>query len=272
MPLYRMLTRRPFYSSLPSFSFNTVRVNCRLFGSSSIRCCRCVNCSKALDRGTGLIKCNICGSFQPAPPTTAGTHCCPDFYRLLTSPTTDSSTLVTEEPKFGIDLKELKNQYLKLQSIVHPDRIGESKRTLGEAWSSWINRAHETLKSPLQRAIYLVNYYEEDYKNDAKNTINIEKTTQHNEDISETPSSSDSSHDISLVLQIREELDDDPDPATLSAIKTENDERIKKCCDEIKELLDCRSGERRDLSRVKWWINQLRYWISIDNEIKEKFL
>ena len=136
-----------------------------------------------------------------------------------------------------------------MQGAVHPDRMGLGLGSFGESWSSWINRAHETLKNPLNRAIYLVNLYEtktgqlnrgnasenekesesesEKKSNDDDNNIdkdnhnNIDKDNHNNID-----NDSDNLHDISLVLEVREELDSAVDPAVLTRIKSENDERI----------------------------------------------
>lgn len=209
----------------------------------SVGCCRCVKCGKGLENGIGLIKCCQCGALQPAPPTRAEPSCCPDYYRLLIPE-------AFERPSFSVDSKKLKKEYLRLQGEVHPDRAG----ALGESWSSWINRAHETLKNPLQRAIYLVNLYEKDHV--CQNNENDEEIVQ------------DMQHDISLVLEVREELDSSNDPKIISRIKTENDERIRKCCEELTGILTGVDG--MNMQKAKKTINKLRYWMSIDRQIKEK--
>ena len=209
---------------------------------SSIIGCKCVKCGKGLSNGIGLIKCCQCGALQPAPPTRAEPSCCPDYYRLLIPE-------AFERPCFLIDSKKLKREYLRLQGEVHPDRAG----SLGESWSSWINRANETLKNPLQRAIYLVNMYEKDYGTVEEHVVVVQE-----EDM----------HDISLVLEVREELDSSSDPKTISRIKTENDQRIEECCDELGVILTGKDG--MNMIKAKKCINKLRYWMSIDRQIKEQ--
>lgn len=214
-------------------------------------CCRCITCLKELSNGIGLIKCVACGSFQPAPPTTAEPICCPDYYRLLVPE-------AFKHPQFKIDLRRLKGEYLKLQSMVHPDRQG----VLGESWSSWINRAHETLKNPLQRAIYLVNLYEKELSGSSVN-----------DDVEAIDKNIDDLHDISLVLEIREELDSTSDPKVLQEIRAENDEKIRNCCEELAEIFKYKGDVINTdliLVRAKRCINKLRYWISIDRQLKEK--
>lgn len=210
--------------------------------SSTGGCCKCTKCSNVLSNGLGLIKCGRCGSFQPAPPTRAEPSCCPNYYKLLLPPDSPAE----EEPKFDIDLKRLKEEYLKLQGAVHPDRLNSS---LGDSWSSWINRAHSTLKDPLQRAIYLVHLHEKSHMDD-------ETIISNNEGI----------HDISLVLEVREELDATSDPQALLRLKTENDLRIKECCRELSKVL----GREFDGRRARECINSLRYWMSIDRQLQEK--
>lgn len=208
-------------------------------------CCRCVKCGNELSNGIGLIKCYQCGALQPAPPTRAEPSCCPNYYRLLIPE-------AFESPSFLIDPKKLKIEYLRLQGEVHPDRAG----ALGDSWSSWINRAHETLKNPLQRAIYLVNMYEKDFGTFEDD----EKVLKEGEE--------EDLHDISLVLEVREELDSSNDPKTISRIKTENDERIKECSEELGNILTGKEG--MNMIKAKQCINRLRYWMSIDRQIKEK--
>lgn len=183
---------------------------------------------------------------QPAPPTRAEPTCCPDYYRLLLP-----ETASLKASPFKIDLKQLKREYLKLQAAVHPDRLAGD---IGQSWSSWINRAHETLKDPLQRAIYLVNIYEK-------------LAGRQPENEAETTEEEDGQHDISLVLEIREEMDSTTDPAALLRIKSENDQRISESCGELEGIF----GEGRvDLGAARRCINRLRYWMSVDRELKEK--
>ena len=83
----------------------------------------------------------------------------------------------------------------------------------------------------------------------------------------------DDLHDISLVLEIREELDSTSDPKVLQEIRAENDEKIRNCCEELAEILKF-DGDANNagliLDRAKRCINKLRYWISIDRQLKEK--
>ncbi|HBC55809.1 MAG TPA: Fe-S protein assembly co-chaperone HscB [Gammaproteobacteria bacterium] len=62
---------------------------------------------------------------------------------------------------FSLDLVDLKKRYLRLQSVVHPDKLAhrselERRRALQQA--TLINDAYQTLKSPLLRAKYLLEF------------------------------------------------------------------------------------------------------------------
>ena len=134
-----------------------------------------------------------------------------------------------------------------MQAQVHPDRMQGS---VGASWSSWINRANETLRNPLQRAIYLVNLHERESIRDDEEIINASSDV----------------HDISLVLEVRESIADSSDnPSVLAELKRENDVRIADCCKELEELLD---NGNTDYGAVKRCINRLRYWMGVEEELK----
>ena len=60
---------------------------------------------------------------------------------------------------FDLDITELSERFVDLQKAIHPDRHSagtdqEKRRSMQTA--TYVNTAHETLKSPLKRAIYLL--------------------------------------------------------------------------------------------------------------------
>lgn len=73
--------------------------------------------------------------------------------------TTNYFELLGAKPSFCVDIHGLKTRYLELQRQVHPDNFAsDSDRIQRESVQrvSYLNQAYETLKSPLQRAIYLL--------------------------------------------------------------------------------------------------------------------
>ncbi len=62
-------------------------------------------------------------------------------------------------PAFALDLEHLDRAYRDIQSKVHPDRYahaGDAERLASMQMTTQVNEAYRTLKSPLQRARYLL--------------------------------------------------------------------------------------------------------------------
>ncbi len=60
---------------------------------------------------------------------------------------------------FDVNPDVLSERYLALQKQVHPDRFADAtstERRVSMQWTTRLNTGYETLKSPLQRAIYLL--------------------------------------------------------------------------------------------------------------------
>lgn len=62
-------------------------------------------------------------------------------------------------PRFELDNTALETAYRQLQSQVHPDKfahLSEAEKRASMQWSTRVNEAYQTLKSPLNRAVYLL--------------------------------------------------------------------------------------------------------------------
>jgi molecular chaperone HscB len=62
-------------------------------------------------------------------------------------------------PAFALDVEQLDRAYHDIQSKVHPDRhaqAGAAGRRASMQMTTQVNEAHRTLKSPVQRAKYLL--------------------------------------------------------------------------------------------------------------------
>ncbi len=60
---------------------------------------------------------------------------------------------------YEVDVKGLADRFRELQREMHPDRFAastEHEKRLSMQWSSLINTAHDTIKAPLPRAIYMM--------------------------------------------------------------------------------------------------------------------
>ena len=65
------------------------------------------------------------------------------------------------EPSFDVDIRKLESRYKQLQKDLHPDKFGNQEpkaQQYSAEQSSLVNHAYVKLKSPLQRALYLVSH------------------------------------------------------------------------------------------------------------------
>ena len=78
---------------------------------------------------------------------------------------------------YDLDLTELSNRYRKLQHTVHPDKFANAsdlERRLSMQKSTLINEAYQTLKSPLQRARYMLLLKGVDLSSDTSTSMDSE--------------------------------------------------------------------------------------------------
>jgi molecular chaperone HscB len=63
------------------------------------------------------------------------------------------------QPAFALDAEALERAYREIQSQVHPDRFahaGDAERRASLQWTTRVNEAYRTLKSPVQRASHIL--------------------------------------------------------------------------------------------------------------------
>ncbi|GAA5971266.1 hypothetical protein JCM3765_000966 [Sporobolomyces pararoseus] len=149
----RTLSKRITTTTLRSFQTSTTSLN-----SSSC----CPSCSNPLGSSNTSPLCPSCKSLVPPPPSSI-TH-----FNLLSQTQTQGGS-GESFPKYSIDLKQLKKQFLNLQQKVHPDRYSEAgngngngneKENWAKLWSSRVNQAWKTLSNDRERAEYLLSLYD----------------------------------------------------------------------------------------------------------------
>jgi molecular chaperone HscB len=62
-------------------------------------------------------------------------------------------------PAFALEAESLERSYRGIQARIHPDRYahaGDAERRASMQWTTRVNEAYRTLKSPVQRARYLL--------------------------------------------------------------------------------------------------------------------
>jgi len=139
------------------------------------------------------------------------------------------------ETSFQIDLSELETKYLKLQQQFHPDTAIEKPQD--QINSILINQAYQILKTPIKRAIYLLQLQ----------GINID---------SEECSIKPSQENLVLVMEIREDILENVD----------NLEQISNIRQKIKALIATEMPQIADLLILK------QYQIAAQKLIKVKYL
>ncbi len=144
---------------------------------------------------------------------------------------------------FQINLSELESKYLKLQQQFHPDIAVD--QTKAEINSILINQSYQILKTPLKRAIYLLQLQ----------NINID---------SEECIIKPSQENLVLVMEIREEiLENKNDQIKIDQVK----QRIKKLIsEELPKIADLLIGEKYQEAAQK--LIKLKYLDKIIFDLK----
>jgi molecular chaperone HscB len=155
-------------------------------------------------------------------------------------------TLPTGPPPsgpFAIDVRELRKEFLQLQTVAHPDRHPQELKQRAEATSARINEAYKTLQSPLLRAQYLLSLREIDVAEDE--TAKVEDPEL-----------------LMEVLDTREQIEMAHEEEEVQELRAVNDERIAKSEEILEEAF-----RRDDMERAKKEAVKLRYWINIKESL-----
>ncbi|KAK4171615.1 putative mitochondrial J-type co-chaperone JAC1 precursor [Triangularia setosa] len=147
---------------------------------------------------------------------------------------------------FHIPLRALRNEFLKLQALSHPDFAHSSTsptaKSAATTNSAIINTAYKTLSNPLLRAQYLLHeLYDVDLAGDEAGT-QIEPDPEL----------------LMTVLESREIIEEADTEQDLEELREENEKRIQEAERELEEAF---KGE--DVERAKEEAVRLRYWMNI---------
>jgi len=163
----------------------------------------------------------------------------------------DSSIITKGEhppASFHINQRELRQEFLKLQSLHHPDKFpaGSVAHRRAYALSTLLNNAYKTLSDPLLRAQYLL---QELYDIDVMS-----------EDNSAHPTDPET---LMLVMEAQEELEsatNEGGEVAVERLKADNRDRIN----ETEKLLGA-AFEAGDVDRAKNESVKLKYWRSLES-------
>ncbi|KAI8618808.1 HSCB C-terminal oligomerization domain-containing protein, partial [Chytriomyces sp. MP71] len=146
---------------------------------------------------------------------------------------------------FDVDLGALKQRFLALQQIVHPDANSQrSQREFSEKQSVFINKAYQTLRDPLSRAKYMLHL----------NGIHIDESVKGGMD----PSS------LMKIMDIWEAIEEVEDQAGLDILMKENEERIS-----TEVQASSKAFEASDLEAARKAVTKLQYWYSLRQRLRD---
>ena len=89
-----------------------------------------------------------------------------DFFRLFNIPS-----------RYQIDSAALEQSYRALQAQVHPDKfahLSEHERRMAMQWATRANEGYQTLRSPLNRARYLLSLHGVDTQEDSNTAMPVD--------------------------------------------------------------------------------------------------
>ncbi|TDL28438.1 Co-chaperone Hsc20 [Rickenella mellea] len=203
------------------------RLLTRIYSAVAAR--RCPSCSAPLP--TALPTCPSCSHIEPLP-STLSYH---DIFGLPSVPN-----------PFCVNTQTLKARFLQAQKICHPDAWsgkGKKEHDIAAAQSALLNKAYQTLLSPLQRANYIL--------------------AQQGLSESETDRLGDTEL-IMEVMEAREELEEATSGEAVELARQRNRDRINR----TQKILEKLIGERRWDDAKKAAV-ELKYWETIENAVKD---
>lgn len=141
-----------------------------------------------------------------------------------------------------MNVRELRNEFLRLQAQAHPDLHPAERKRQAEALSSRINEAYKTLQSPLLRAQYL---------------LSLRGDTAHEDDAAKLGDAAEDQELLMEVLELREAIEEARVQEDVDAIKRDNEERVRESVRVLEEAFkeDDIDTARREAVKLRYWVN-----------------
>jgi len=153
-------------------------------------------------------------------------------------------------PAFSLDLEMLEKAYRDIQSQVHPDRFahaGDAERRASLQWTTRVNEAYRTLRSPVQRGKHLLELHGVDVAFETNTAMPVEFLMQQ--------------------MELREKLEEAKDAGALDALRADLVQSRKSLEAEIGEAID----RRRDYPAAASLVRKLQFLHRLDEEIDEAY-
>ena len=153
-------------------------------------------------------------------------------------------------PAFALEAESLERAYREIQSQIHPDRYaqaGDAERRASLQWTTRVNEAYRTLKSPVQRARYLLEMNGVD--------VQFETNTQMPAEF------------LMKQLALREALEEAKQPAALERLQAQVRGEKAQLEKHIARLLDA----EKDYAGAAGEVRKLMFLDKLDAEIDLAF-
>jgi molecular chaperone HscB len=149
-------------------------------------------------------------------------------------------------PAYALEVAALERSYRDIQSRIHPDRYahaGDAERRASMQWTTRVNEAYRILKSPVQRAKYLLEMYGVD--------VGFETNTQMPADF------------LMRQLELREALAGAKEPAALDGLLDEVRREKRLLEGSIAQLVDA----KKDYAAAAGEVRKLMFLDRLASEI-----
>jgi molecular chaperone HscB len=153
-------------------------------------------------------------------------------------------------PAFALDVARLDAAYRDIQSKVHPDRFahaGDAERRASMQMTTRVNEAYRTLKSPVQRAKYLLELKGVDVAFDTDTAMPKDFLVRQ--------------------MELRERLEEAKDVSSLDAVQNFLGEEKKSLQEKIENAIDI----EHDLAAAKALVRQLMFYQRLGEEVDEAY-
>lgn len=153
---------------------------------------------------------------------------------------------------YDLDLAELSSRFRKLQSAIHPDKYASAsdmERRLSVQKSALINEAYLALKSPLERARYMLKLRGMDLSNETSTVMAPEFLMQQ--------------------MELREELEQVKRSADPVSSLGEVTQKINKILKQLKDTVSGLFSEKNaDLEKIADYVRRMQFICKLKQEVE----
>lgn len=190
----------------------------------------CWSCQTVVS--TSELFCPSCRSLQPPDNTK-------DYFQILHC-----------ERTFDVNIQELQKKYRNLQRSLHPDYFSQKSQhelDISDQQSSLVNKAYNTLLSPLSRGIYLLGL----------RGITFTEGTEGGMD----------SPFLFEILEVNEQLNEANSDAEIKEIGNIVQEKCQELTENVKDAF-----LKDDLESAKKFLTKMKYYVNILEQVKKKII